>query len=575
MTDVSCSPAKSLITWTSRPLSGGRALRRVLLAIAVTLSVAPLAAALDTDLVPSVPDLAHPFRAVLLPFGPASLEGGVAVPAQQDYAADLVLGSQDTSGEPILTASEAVVTQVEVTWRTFEPPSSYIANPVGAETPRQASIVNLFADARVVSLVPNGLAHVVIVGGDRSQGGFQAEAATCNLWPARYKWTEFEGKIIDPQLARDRVSAECSTHAITATGNQTLFFYNATLVINHRSTRDDGSSDADVVRTGEFSEPDPTLPYVVDHVHRYAIVGSRVTPSVLHHRGEAQLRLNATNVTATGTLGLPRSVATLLWGDYWTYAAHVDPLRPSGVFLVGAPGAGRMELHGSTWNEPPATGPIAPADASASPAYVAAAAAAALPFSLRRVRRLLLGPLLGLFSRVSRSEALDHGRRRAIVDAVAAQPGMQVQDVADLLGLRWSVVHYHVAVLAREGLLVLRRFGRETSLFIPGTADRKRQEQARLLRKPTVQGILRVLAADPCRTQTQVAEELGVRQSHVSATLKELADAGLVRVERVGRTRLYRPLVAPPRDPGSVPAPGPASNPAWPPGAPPPPVSLG
>ena len=57
--------------------------------------------------------------------------------------------------------------------------------------------------------------------------------------------------------------------------------------------------------------------------------------------------------------------------------------------------------------------------------------------------------------------------------------------------------------------------------------------------EPNRRRILQLLASQP-RTVTEIASEFPVTRSAISQHLLLLADAGLVRAEKVGRTRIYR-----------------------------------
>ncbi|HUR69100.1 MAG TPA: helix-turn-helix domain-containing protein, partial [Candidatus Thermoplasmatota archaeon] len=84
----------------------------------------------------------------------------------------------------------------------------------------------------------------------------------------------------------------------------------------------------------------------------------------------------------------------------------------------------------------------------AATASVAAPAAGALWERLRR-----LGFLALLYSRIAKERLLDHGTRERLLDAIRAQPGLAVADLAEAARVPRNTVTYHLRVLEREGLV--------------------------------------------------------------------------------------------------------------------------
>lgn len=70
-----------------------------------------------------------------------------------------------------------------------------------------------------------------------------------------------------------------------------------------------------------------------------------------------------------------------------------------------------------------------------------------------------------LFSRIPASRSLDHPRRRLILEAIRANPGIHLRDLARLAGGSPTLAQYHVGVLVRNGHAVARRQGRRLCLF--------------------------------------------------------------------------------------------------------------
>lgn len=159
----------------------------------------------------------------------------------------------------------------------------------------------------------------------------------------------------------------------------------------------------------------------------------------------------------------------------------------------------------------------------------------------RVITRLAAGPLLGLFSRQTGRQVLNHSARATVHAAITENPGITSSALVDITGCTPSVLRYHVGVLRREGLI------RVTSgAKIHHYHDARRvvgdQERARECLFWRHRGWLaRAILEHPGATQQEVARLAGLPPSRVCAYTRQLSGAGLVRSERQGRCRRYFP----------------------------------
>lgn len=129
--------------------------------------------------------------------------------------------------------------------------------------------------------------------------------------------------------------------------------------------------------------------------------------------------------------------------------------------------------------------------------------------------------------------------RARIRALVAAEPGIHVSELAQRLGISWHTVGYHLGVLARGGLLILEKRGRERRVFLVGIPPRHRQWLA-ALRTEEAAEVLRILLRAPRLSVPVLSRRMGFSEKIVRRQMERLSDAGLV--ERRGELRpVYEP----------------------------------
>lgn len=187
------------------------------------------------------------------------------------------------------------------------------------------------------------------------------------------------------------------------------------------------------------------------------------------------------------------------------------------------------------------TGDAAPAAVVAPPAAglgervpwapVAAVGAAAL-LALAAWWLVKAGPFAGLFSRHI-ADVTAHPVRRAILDAVQAEPGVHHSELLRRVGKGNAVVTNHVRRLLAAGLL-LERQGPRFRCYFPAGTDRASVAAGPLVKSPVAQGILAAVAGQPLSGQ-ELARRLGVAPGAVTYHAQRLGQAGLLSTRRAGR----------------------------------------
>lgn len=166
----------------------------------------------------------------------------------------------------------------------------------------------------------------------------------------------------------------------------------------------------------------------------------------------------------------------------------------------------------------------------------AAAAGHALPVT-RWARRLLgLAPVAPMFSRIARSEVLDHEAREAIYELLDEQAGLSLEAICRELDLARSTARHHVRKLEQTGMIEHTRLGRARVHHLVG--QRHRAVREHLLTNETRAAVYETIE-DDALTITEIAHQLEANPGSVHFHLGKLTDVGLV--ETVGEDgRRYR-----------------------------------
>lgn len=129
--------------------------------------------------------------------------------------------------------------------------------------------------------------------------------------------------------------------------------------------------------------------------------------------------------------------------------------------------------------------------------------------------------------------------RARIRQAIDAEPGIHVSELADRLGISWHTAAYHLGVLDKAHLVQLEKGERERRAYPVGIPPRHRQWLA-ALRTEQAAEVLRVLLEDPRLSVPGISRRMGYSEKIVRRQVARLAEAGLV--QRHGSLRpVYEP----------------------------------
>lgn len=167
---------------------------------------------------------------------------------------------------------------------------------------------------------------------------------------------------------------------------------------------------------------------------------------------------------------------------------------------------------------------------------VAVAGVAAIPFLRREWWRYLAAvPFVGLYTRLRKSELLDHATRERVHALIQARPGIHYSALKEETRLNTGALVHHLRTLERHGLVTSRREG-PLRCFYPVGA-RLPPPPVRL--SAVQQRILDILEEGPM-SQRALGERLGMTQQGVSYQIRTLERKGCLVLEReAGEWRAY------------------------------------
>lgn len=144
------------------------------------------------------------------------------------------------------------------------------------------------------------------------------------------------------------------------------------------------------------------------------------------------------------------------------------------------------------------------------------------------------GSALPLFSRVTKSTALDQPGRAQVADVVTANPGIHLQEIARRTGMSPSTTAYHLRKLVDVGLVAEQTGAGFVCYFPKGAVDRRVMAAAPVLKSNGARQVLSAIAAQPGSSAAHIADSLGYTRQTVSYHLARLKGAQLVEVAHQG-----------------------------------------
>lgn len=207
----------------------------------------------------------------------------------------------------------------------------------------------------------------------------------------------------------------------------------------------------------------------------------------------------------------------------------LDTVAPNGVPPAkGDEPGSALAFAGVGWAPP--SGPVA----------TGAAAISLLAGLVYWLWPAIKGGATGLFSRIETPRLLQHPLRRAITDAVDAQPGIHYQAILRTVGGGNGAVDHHLRKLVAAGLLV-RHQGPGFTCYFPPSVDRRLTAAAGILKSDGARRVLAAVQARPGLSSVDLAALTELDPSTVSHHVHRLVSAGVLQTTKVGRTLAIQP----------------------------------
>jgi predicted transcriptional regulator len=158
--------------------------------------------------------------------------------------------------------------------------------------------------------------------------------------------------------------------------------------------------------------------------------------------------------------------------------------------------------------------------------------------------KLKAGAALGLFSRISGQDLLEHPARAQLLMIVQAEPGVHFQDLVRRSGLPNGTAVHHLGKLTKGGLVSVRALGRYTCYFPGASPSRSAVASAAVLRSDGARRVYEAIQGHPGLSGLELAGLVGLQPSTVNYHVQKLVESGLVLSSREGRALRLSPAAA-------------------------------
>ena len=147
--------------------------------------------------------------------------------------------------------------------------------------------------------------------------------------------------------------------------------------------------------------------------------------------------------------------------------------------------------------------------------------------------RIMVVPLIPLYTRLKRGKVLDHFMRGQVYGFIKANPGAHYNLIRRQLDINNGALAYHIAVLEREKFIRSRIDGTLKRFYPSGMNLPSGHELTDMERK-----ILGIIKANPGFSQKEVAFTLGLSPQVINYHIKSLAKERFLMLTRVGKRTL-------------------------------------
>ncbi|HEV8594662.1 MAG TPA: MarR family transcriptional regulator [Thermoplasmata archaeon] len=261
---------------------------------------------------------------------------------------------------------------------------------------------------------------------------------------------------------------------------------------------------------------------------------------VVDQHGVPMEGVSVTAVAESGTISPERATTDASGLARFTYTSTVTEAREFRIMIEATSGTSIPDVAEFTVTVLPAIPqkPVLSRPETAVSAGIGAALLAAIAsteFGRYGLSNLVFFPL---YSRLKKEEVLDHFVRGQIYGYIAAHPGEHYNSLKDALKVTNGTLAHHLHTLEIQGFVKSLRDG-IYKRFYPVEMSIPRDKGIRL--SDLQEHMLVLIRNDGGPTQQDIADRLCVSQQTVSYNLRHLSREGLIRMEKLGRTKRYFP----------------------------------
>ncbi len=118
--------------------------------------------------------------------------------------------------------------------------------------------------------------------------------------------------------------------------------------------------------------------------------------------------------------------------------------------------------------------------------------------------------------------------RKKTFEAIEDNPGLHLRELERKLDIPLGTIRYHLRVLEKRELVIVRTEGKYKRYYAKGDIDRSDKDRLAVLRKELPRTIILFLMEFPDSIHGDLTEALAVAPSTISYHLKRLMDDGIV-----------------------------------------------
>lgn len=193
------------------------------------------------------------------------------------------------------------------------------------------------------------------------------------------------------------------------------------------------------------------------------------------------------------------------------------------------------ELANSLEEESQAGQIAAAAAVGAGSASLLAAAAYFWP----RLKYALSLLALPLYTRIERSQVLQHEKRDEIYTLIQTSPGIHAHEIGEKTQIGWGTTVYHLKMLEQHALVVSKKTGRYKRFYVNTGEYTKKKDVYAALRNVTAKSVAEYVVNNPGTTQKDLCAAVGIQPSLASWHVEKLEGVGLVKRVKDGRQVRY------------------------------------